>query len=288
MKAIYSFWTKPYRDNNGKLHGSLTNMFMINCLALSVSYARRLFDSVELITDCDGKAMFEPLGIFDKVDTSLEALDNINPKFWAAGKILAYMLQDEPFLHLDYDVFLKTLRPEMLHAKLVCQHKENFRKHAFYPEAVKMIKDWGYESNLLYTPIKAALNCGIFGGNDIDFIKRYTTEADKLILWMNDRPELFDQFDDVMKKFFSCVFEQYSLAASAEFYKVNPLEVWENEDNRMANYYGYTHLWGYKDDPNAAHFVANILKNEFPEMNKKILYYVFTRNEQDRSLINAR
>src|SRR6266511_4158572 len=51
------------------------------------------------------------------------ALPNIN--LWALPKIYTYSLQNEPFLHIDGDVFLfKKLPESLLNSELIAQNKE--------------------------------------------------------------------------------------------------------------------------------------------------------------------
>jgi len=65
---------------------------------------------------------------FDRVSTSLNALDAHDPGWWALGKLYTYRAQREPFVHLDNDVFLWRPLPERLaSAPLLAQNPEPLR-----------------------------------------------------------------------------------------------------------------------------------------------------------------
>ena len=97
---------------------------------------------------------------------------------WALPKIYTYHLQEEPFLHIDGDVFLfDRLQESLLKNDLIAQNpeiatnyytsvqKEMMRYFTFFPPCVKT----DFESP---DPIQA-VNAGILGGQNIAFIQEY-------------------------------------------------------------------------------------------------------------------
>ncbi|NNC87797.1 MAG: hypothetical protein HKN82_04965 [Akkermansiaceae bacterium] len=110
MKAIYTLWTKPC--SRSSVCGYSNRRIFTQAARLSVRLARRQFGRVELVTDTEGREFVRQCGIkFDAVHTSLDRLADIHPKLWCYGKMEAYRLQTEPFMHLDFDVFIKRPLP---------------------------------------------------------------------------------------------------------------------------------------------------------------------------------
>jgi hypothetical protein len=106
-----------------------------------------------LVTDDAGARMLvDGLGLqFTRVSTELNALAKHDPDWWNLGKIHAYHLQMEPFVHIDSDVFLwKRLPPRLEHADVFAQNP-----NMIFPR----------ESGLDHNPVQ---RCGIIfsEGND--------------------------------------------------------------------------------------------------------------------------
>ena len=180
-KAVMSLWSAPSRTAG---HGCAWSTPEHELMAWRVSSTllRRHFKRVELVTDRDGWARLAPLGLpFTSVRLDLDDLDATWAKFWSMGKVRAYALQDEPFVHVDADAFMhKPLEPRILTAPVVAQLPEKFRLDSgirnyrldqleahIRPLPAEVLK-------ALRRPIQYAVNCGLFGGNDLDTIRVYT------------------------------------------------------------------------------------------------------------------
>src|SRR5260370_31176140 len=82
-----------------------------------------------LITDAHGKRLLvDQLGLsFTEVSTELDRLKDVSIDWWAIGKLVAYSLQDRPFLHIDSDVFLwKPLPAHLESAPVIAQAPQHF------------------------------------------------------------------------------------------------------------------------------------------------------------------
>ena len=103
-------------------------------------------------------------------------------ELWALPKLWTYSMQDEPFLHIDGDVFLfSKINKDILNNDIVGQNieiatdyytktqKEIEEHFSFIPQSVKL----DFNSKI---PIRA-INAGILGGKDIQLFKDYTKEA---------------------------------------------------------------------------------------------------------------
>lgn len=231
--------------------------------ALSCLQLQQLYTKVDLY--CNNKAALllkDQLGLpYTNVYETHDDLNIINEKLWALPKIFTYSLQNEPFLHLDGDVFLfKELPATLLGGGLIAQNveeateyylstqKELLAHFSYFPGCVKNDFD-------SMTPIKA-VNAGIIGGSNISFIKEYATEAFEYI----DRNTGYLSKINVDR--FNVFFEQhlfYSLAAE----KGLQIEVLIKEaikDNR------YLHLPDFHESPckkNYMHLLGQYKKDEY-------------------------
>jgi hypothetical protein len=227
MKAVWSFWSKPYTPHRVQTWLSEKHHFLSWVLSLATAACH--FDKTVLYTDDAGARMLiDGLGLeFDEVVTSLNALDKHDPQWWAFGKLYTYRDQREPFVHIDSDVFLwKPLPQRMTQAPLLAQNPEFFIPGASYyePEAFELMLA-GHGGGWLppeWTWYRASgtkqrgENCGVFGGRRFDFIQHYATQAIKLIEHpANQRAwRTLDR-----KQNHTVVLEQYLLAACIEYHR---------------------------------------------------------------------
>ena len=170
MRAVWSFWSRPFHTYYGRIWCKPLHHLL--AWGLSVDAARRHYPETVLITDRAGKQLLvDQLGLhFTQVSTELERLDGVDPGWWALGKLVAYSLQDRPFVHLDSDVFLWKPLPGHLSASPVfTQYPEGFYDHdphyhpqdiewAFAQETAKLPPEWEWtRANRRHFP---AENCG--------------------------------------------------------------------------------------------------------------------------------
>jgi len=182
MKIIQSFWSKPFLEKNTdknarfKAGWTSTNLFFYSTL-LSCLTLKRQYGSVTMYTDYYGKKLFEDLQIpYSSIQTDLETLNQYPSELWALGKIRSYSLQNEPFLHIDTDVFIWDRFPQQFVAADLCfQNLEfNFPK---YKEVVdKIIENFKGIPHVLIDEYTKngnihALNAGVIGGNHTQFFK---------------------------------------------------------------------------------------------------------------------
>ena len=105
MKAIWSFWSKPFLAQRKATWSSEKHHLL--AWVLSLETAKQHYTETSLCTD-DARArlLVEELGLsFTQVSTALNSLAHLNPEWWALGKLYAYHQQNEPFVHIDNDVF---------------------------------------------------------------------------------------------------------------------------------------------------------------------------------------
>lgn len=185
MKIIQTLWSQ----NKGILehcYGWHSAQFHIMSWALSCLKLKEHYDNLHLFTDSQGKKILvEYLNLpYKEVHVCYDDI-NYAESLWAIPKILTYAQQNEPFIHVDGDVFTwRKFSKEQEGAVLVVQNKE--KGTDYYKGMMEAIK-----KELHYMPVSlknelnkasaSAYNAGVMGGNDIAFFKAYTQEALQLI-----------------------------------------------------------------------------------------------------------
>ena len=290
MRAIWSFWAKPeqYRRvwPNQRHH--------LLAWALSLGTARRQYPHTTLYTDSPGaKLLIDAVGLeFENVSTALDALEASSPDWWVLGKLHTYRLQTQPFVHLDNDVFLWRRLPTRLEqAQVLAQNPEDFfLGSSFYmPEkfdqALNERGGWTPEEWKWYGligPRRRAVCCGIFGGNNLEFIQHYANTAIALAehpLNQSAWACLPDKRND------NILFEQYLLSACLNYHSHNPASRFHDIDIRylfsswdeafqaeVAAQLGYTHMIGAaKRNLQLAERLERRVERDYPEAYERVI-----------------
>lgn len=264
MRAVWSFWSRPFHTYYGRIWSKPLHHLL--AWGLSVNAASRHYPETLLVTDQPGKRLLvDELGLhFAHVSTELDRLKNVDPGWWALGKLVAYGLQDRPFVHLDSDVFLwKALPLHLTQSPVFAQCPEGF--HENDPHYRPRDIEWAFSQERLKAPPEwvwartdrnyfRAENCGILGGSDTDFLRYYSRAAVEMVM----RPEnatAWARLPD--KRCYSVVLEQFFLSACVGYHRaqssspyrevhVNYLfSCWEHAvDPSHAARLGFTHLIG--------------------------------------------
>lgn len=253
--------------------------------ALSCLQLQQLYTKVDLY--CNSKAaslLKDQLGLpYTNIYKTHDNLKIADQNLWALHKIFTYSLQNEPFLHLDGDVFLfKDLPSYLLNSELIAQNMEEatfesysntqkalMRHFTYFPDCVKNEFD-------NTTPIKA-VNAGILGGRDTVFIKEYAEIAFK---YVNRNVQ---HLSSVSAYGFNVFFEQhlfYSLAKEKGL-PINFLfkeTIKDNKYKHLGDFHNvscknnYLHLIGqYKRDEYTCRQMAAKLRQLYPEYYYRII-----------------
>lgn len=151
--------------------------------ALSCLELRQHYDKVELVTDRLGKIiLIDKLGLpYTSVSVELNKIDRYDDKLWALGKLHTYGMQQEPFLHVDSDIFIfRPFGKDIAMAPLAAQNRE-MSEPTYNATFTDIEKYFLYVPSYLkeaaqqeYLP---ACNLGIIGGRDIPFLQQYVAES---------------------------------------------------------------------------------------------------------------
>jgi hypothetical protein len=300
MRAVWSFWTRPFRAHHHRFW--MSDRHHLLSWVLSVQTARRHLESTSLVTDDEGARMLvDGIGLkFDHVSTSLNVLDREDPDWWCLGKLYAYRSQAEPFVHVDSDCFLwKPLPARMIQADLLAQNPETFvygGSTYYRPDIVGPVIDstngWMPDALRWYIARRgnAAINCGVLGGNDLDFIRRY---ADLGIRLVQDPANQLGWRSLTDKRYFENVFvEQYLLGACVEFAGAalgrapNAQYLFDSMgdafNDERAERAGFTHLIGSaKSDRLIAQRLAARVRRDYPDYYERCARYVGEPEDAD-------
>ena len=294
MRAVWSFWSKPEH------HRTVWPSQRYHLLAwvLSLQTARQHYPTTMLCTDTAGaRLLIDTIGLeFGYVSTELDSLEQCDPGWWALGKLYAYRAQTDPFIHFDTDVFLWKRFPRRLEcASVLAQNQEDFLvgSPSYYaPEIFDNLlhefggwlpEEWTWYA--LVGPRRRAANCGVFGGNNLDFIRYYAKTAINLLEdprnqrgWahLNNKTE------------HNILFEQYLLSACIEYHTDRPGSpftdvsiqyLFNSSDNPFdsasAAKVGYTHLiTGAKLNQAIADRIEARIIRDYPDYYERCIKYV--------------
>ena len=291
MRAVWSFWTKPYRARHGSPWPSDYPARL--AWGLSVELARRYYPDTALVTDDEGaKLLVDQLELpFTRVSLALNEIRDRDPDWWAVGKLYAYRLQTEPFVHIDSDVFLWNRLPvELESAPVFAQSPETFdpdRDEHWYPlrpvertfaarPSSWLPEAWGWYS-ARRGPLVAG-NCGILGGQRTDVLGAYADLGIRTV----EAPEngaAWASWGD--KDFCNVLVEQFLLNAVVEHRRATSREPSDRDlrvtylfptdhapyDPRRAEAAGYTHLiGGAKRNPELMADLEARMWADYPEL----------------------
>jgi Family of unknown function (DUF6734) len=287
MKAVWSFWSKPYLSGR-KAHWVSEKHHWLSWV-LSLETASRHYPETCLVTDSNGAdILMDRLGLkFSQVSTELDALADENPEWWALGKLYTYHVQQDPFVHIDNDVYLWKRLPENLESvDVFVQNPEPFSEtgaFCYQPERVERAFQatggWLPEEWLWYRQDHFAQRgecCGILGGQHTEFIRHYARQALRLAL----DPANYQAWQPLGDKgAHMTLVEQYLLAACVEFHNANkysafhPVQIRYLFDSprqayraEAATQAGFTHLIANaKKSPIIANYLEDRVKHDYPE-----------------------
>lgn len=249
MKFYMSYWSGGYQNKPSE--------YVIDLHKLSAHLILKNYGEVHMITDSNSIDSFKDIK-FTTITTDLDSLPQHNYN-WALGKIQAYRIiaeKNQPFLHLDYDVFIwKKLPEDFLKNEVFAQEKENDIKLYNIEQLRINIKN----NYILNFNFNKAYNMGIFGGNNTEFIKKYAESSYNFST--DEENKIAFQYQN--NSCFHCVAvtcEQYYLHQASKYWNI-PVSVLFNSYLSTNTNKCYTHLIGYKNDPSTKAKVYKKLKS---------------------------
>jgi hypothetical protein len=227
IKIVQTFWSKPTEAINGggnhlprNYSGWPDRKYNYFSWALSALQFRKFYNEVELVTDKAGcELLINKLHLpYTEVKVVLDDLNDYNAALFAIGKIFAYSIQERPFIHADGDVYIwKKFDDHFEHSALLCQRKEEglLYHRIYYNIFIQIARHFDYYPPVLIESMNKnngikAINAGIIGGTNLDFINSFARDAFDFV---NKNRDNLDKID---LKGFNQVFEQFLFYALAE------------------------------------------------------------------------
>jgi hypothetical protein len=257
MKPYMSYWSHGYQNKK-------PSEFVINLHKLSSFYLKKNFGEVHLVTDKNGAEILKDIK-WDSVSIDLENLDQKYSDIWSLGKILAYKIacdRNHSFIHVDYDVVLWEGVEDRIKKADVFAQSEEINAFEFYN--TKDIYKY-FSNDNFFSKIPKDLNpinMGIFGGNDLNFIKKYSEDAIDFIT--NHKYKNFWNTFKFCDHFWhrACVAEQFYLSAKAYSSNKKIEYIFQNgwPSEEEAREKKYTHLMNDKNKKENQELVSALIK----------------------------
>lgn len=283
MKALYTFWSKPLKENVSRCKSEKNFVLMF---VYSMLWSTKWFEKVELNTDNYGYNIFK---YFEsnkiKIKNTLNSFEELDSYlFWAYPKLYSLTLQDEPFIHIDGDIFIfRKLKDELFQGDFGFQNLETTYYERTYDRLINFY-DKNYDNKPLEwnNNLKSAVNCGLMYFKDPELAKIFyknvynhfiNIDQDFILKLKKELQEIIN----VTYVTYPLLFEQYYLNCfidSLKDKKINYLlstEQIKKEEKGEATIQGYVHLI---EDKNNLFYIDNISKRfelEFPDQYKVFL-----------------
>lgn len=267
MKVVYSYWdTGKGLQNPGNWFNS---RLMLSSMVISVLNSHKHYGRVEMVTDSRSKLRIEKLGLpFESIKTDLDELHKYDKNSWALGKIKAYSIQEEPFMHVDLDVILfEAFSEKFVTNELYVQNFEPFSIDTYsktYTPYLNLLANNGKDLPIGFHDTKHALNLGIYGCNNLEFNKLF---CDSVFTFIDNNEEYFKVRVPLDK--LCVVWEQFFCAAIADKMKLSIGTILDPA-YIVATESGYTHLLIDKYNENVANNFNEHVKTTYPEYHEAI------------------
>ena len=257
-RAVFSYFNPD--ENYGNTSGFKTFGDFLFTMALAALTASRHFKEVQMVSSDWGINIFQKIGLpITEYSNKLNEMKGISKYWWARGKMMAYEMQEVPFVHIDNDVFLwKPLPKKVLEAELCFQSKEyhNLPGYGYYT----LLKNTTWNKATVRPQIIVdneitdyCYNCGICGGHNLEFFKEWLqVSADYIFAPENNKLFFVTRKDVLIHQ--NLFHEQYFAASLVKAHGLrDKVEVIADHitDIVQVTDKGYTHLWGTtkRDDP---------------------------------------
>jgi hypothetical protein len=274
MRVIQTLWLPKTSENPIKSKcGWLSPEYHWMSWILSFKSLQKYYPQIELYTNQAGKeVLIDKLKLpYSKVHLVFDDID-IPESSWVYYKVYTYSLQNEPFIHIDGDVYISKAFPSTFseHA-IVSQNRElNFE---FYQETLEIIKEKGFPlPTILNDKLPSTTyNAGIFGGNNLPLFKEYT---EIVLRYIESNHKILKEIDNsncamlLEQGIFSILIEKYKLEVDCAFEESFDDFLYPGLGNlhEASVEKWYFHFMGLtKRNRFYLKLLASKLKNEFPD-----------------------
>lgn len=285
MKIIQSFWSNvAYEWQIHNTAGWLSAEYHWMSWALSVLKLQEHYGQVEIFTDSRGKeVLIDTLKLpYSLCSTALDTLQGYPEDMWALGKIYTYSLQNEPFMHVDGDIYLwEPLGSRFEQAALIAQNPEVDFQY-YYQTLSEIQQHFVYipdcmRRQMSEMPVRAC-NTGLIGGTRMDIFKEYAELSFALI----DKNK--DRLTKINRRTFNIGFEQFLYYCLAKDRQIPVTYLIDREEDFDPTYRGFARfesvpyqtkfihaLGDFKRQPETCRHLARRLRQDYPEYYYRII-----------------
>lgn len=284
MKYIHSMWSKPATKDN------FDNTYDVKYLnknfysyLLSTLLIKKMGYEIELY--CDEKTVeYYNMIPYDRINVIDFDNDGVDSKFWIWGKIKTHCLMNEPYVHVDGDVFLfrDIIGNKLENYPVVVQSIENFNTignnfNEIYLNSINPfdVNEFGIDWNKYGL---TAYNCGVIGFTDMNIKNEYANKVKEMLTKISTN----NNFNDYKKKYSGMflIAEQSLLYHILRDRNIKPLEILPYDEivnskfdwMTVAGNKGYCHMWGYsKYKDNVIEKIKYKIIRYFPEYEKILI-----------------
>jgi hypothetical protein len=261
--AVYAYWAKPFLERDSYSNFQRKNDLRVS-MKLAVEQARKWFDKVVFYGDHEAISQICGVVDFDDVRDDVEQLNEkgIPWYFWSLPKVLACEKMDEPFVIMENDFYLwEEPTEDFLNADLIVEDMhvvpQGFSEEIGYMEIddLTVRPRWYRFANKGNFKIPSK---GIYGGNDLKFIKEHALEVLRLSEG-EDNLKIFQQEDSV-KRYVNThkIYDLWYCGAKIDMKKKEPFVMKDSEIK-------YTHLYAdKKNDPNLSIRMYERVREDLP------------------------
>jgi hypothetical protein len=198
MKLIYTYI--PTDISRRWVTSDFQNLY----LRESIKDAKLYYDKVEFYTNDEfAKTINDVKGI----DIIIQKTKNFDSELWSLPKIHTYMLQTEPFIHIDCDVIIGH-KPEF--EEIIVEREESGSEYrAIYK----------FSNNLT----DCAYNMGVYGNTNMEINQKYCEDS---LLYIEDNYDFFKKHG--IGRHMSIYFEQMVLGITLKKYNITPVTILNN------------------------------------------------------------
>lgn len=287
MKIIQSFWSKPSFDNfqdfqnSRRFSGWLNFKYFLMGSALSCLTIKKQQGNIHLYTDNRGKKIFiDQLGLpYDDASLALNALENEDHRLWILGKLMAIRAQDQPFIHIDNDIFLWENLPNSDRSDFLIAQSETTIWQEYISSLNEIFANFSFVPDCMQerpTPMTMVTNVGVIGGNDIKFFQNFCELSKRLLETNRDKLHLVEigGFNQMLEEYLFTSLARHN-GRQIQYVLGEPIQGLPSSClgfNIAPSVYKYVHLIGNnKSNPLSCEQIELRLKHEFPEYHRRVI-----------------
>lgn len=187
MKVVFSHWSEAKSDDS---------KFFKEMAAVSNFLAKKCGYETVLYTDSLGENASYKIEYDNIIRLPQNILDQFPKTIWSLGKLLTTSLIKEPFIHLDFDLFLiKPLREDLLMKEAIFYHQETWMDRTLADTSF-ILKKCPPNLNNNYR----SYNCAIFGGTNYAAFNEVSKEIYNFVIEHGEFLEKMNIQQNKMKK----------------------------------------------------------------------------------------